>query len=169
VYLATAPDWTPKVVMSSSTRSRSGEWGPPFGIEGASVDGKSVYVGIPRRDDFDLCQQLWRIDTDSRSLQFVWRGDGTYWHTLIPSPNGDYLATAYPYYYLGRGGRAGESLRVIDVHSGLQYTVVWQRHGVYSFSALGWSADVPNRLYFLDVIGERLWQLDIDLAQSRSR
>ncbi len=159
VYIATAPNWQPRRLLYLDNRE-------PFNIRGATPDGQYVFlVGSAKYVTTQQLHTLWRIDTDREAVEVIGRSTALHNCGVIPSPDGTYLATTYQVPKWGPSQH--HPLRVVDCLDGSVYIVTWRdpNDGYYIDTALAWSAEVPGRLYFLEVISGRIWQLDLDIEQ----
>jgi hypothetical protein len=159
IYSAKAPQWKPRLLIDSSAMPIE------FRVAGQTYDGARVYLMSygPVDNSAGGPLDLWEINTKADTVRRVCRspllgGD------LIPSPQGDLLAETGPGSVMGPA-RVG--LTIIDSASGAIHDLTWRRRGDYVDSAVGWSRDVPRRLYFVDYFGN-LWQLDINLDESEA-
>lgn len=155
VYLAEAPEWKPELLVGSE------QLGGFSYMAGVTVDGSSVFI----MDLQDGSRRIWEVDTASHNMHLVTRDPSLRMSAVIPSPDGTFLAGGAAMQTIG--SYAARPIQLVDCRSGSVRTLTWRDHGSYSDTALAWSADVPGRLYFLDLFWN-LWQLDIDLSQEPS-
>ena len=153
LFLVEAPEWQPKLVLDSKTLGRNFRWAA------STADRSSIY--LEDEDVPGMQRIIRRLTTDNATVEMVFQGriyGGAY---FIPSPDESFLATGN----MLLGTRfVGKGVTVVDCVKGLAQEVTWEKQVTYCHTAMGWSADVPGRLYFVDLRGD-LWQLDIDLSQ----
>lgn len=173
LFLVEAPAWKPELLADSDSVNRE-----QFDLVGQNLDGSSVYLyssvygGIPYEKDGiiqadEVEALIWRLDTYSHTLQLVCRSESINLATdyLIPSPDGTFLALGSDHFKgLTHNVPTQRPVQVVDCRDGSVYSVTWRDHGNYIHSPIAWSADVPGRLYFID-LSDNLWQLDLDLSQ----
>ena len=173
VFLLEAPEWQPKLVADSDSMNRG-----QFDLAGQNLDGSSVYLyssvdgGMPYEKDDAIWRDevealIWRLDTHSHALHLVCRSESINLttHYLIASPDGTFLALGADHFMgLTCNVLTQCPVQVVDCRDGSVHSVTWRAHGNYIHSPMAWSADVPGRLYFID-LSENVWQLDIDLSQ----
>lgn len=155
VYRAQEPLWIPLLVFRS----------PPEASEvlkvGQTADGTVVYVS-GRGDMFP--QRLWQISNTLKTVREVILRGSLEATSVIPSPQADLLAVGSSS-LAGRGVKV--PLQIVTLNDGRVYRATSRRGGDYIDTAVAWSADVPNRIYFTDVF-LNLYMLDLDLGAERS-
>jgi hypothetical protein len=88
---------------------------------------------------------------------------------MLPSPDGRLLASVVYERTVSEFAAMEDRLALVDTLTG---RVTMLRKGVtlprYSYSAVGWSAKTPGRLYFTDEL-DRLWRVDLPASRTGTR
>jgi len=155
IYIAEAPGWELRLLLDNEG---TGADQYTVGI-GATVDGGTVYLS-----NFYGNGGLWRVDTKSHSIQVISRDPSVRGHYLLPSPDAAFVCVGWTPHLLAPGLLTQRPLQLVDCRDGSTHTLTWRSYGSYVDAIMAWSADVPGRLYFIDLL-DNLWQLDIDLSQ----